>query len=122
MGHVVLALILTGVGLGVSLPGLTSTVANSVDERDFGSISAAQEMVFMVGNVLGMQGLQTVQAIRARSAGALAGYHDAFVLGAVLAVVAFVLALAVRPMHRVPQPLPPMESPEAPLVPERVGD
>jgi EmrB/QacA subfamily drug resistance transporter len=122
MGHVVAALILTGIGLGVSLPGLTSTVANAVEERDFGSISAAQEMVFMVGNVLGMQGLQTIQATRAQTAGELAGYQDAFFVGAALAVVAMVLALAVRSMRRVPHPLPPMESPEAPLVPQPVAD
>jgi EmrB/QacA subfamily drug resistance transporter len=119
--YVVTALVLTGMGLGVSLPGLTSSVANAVDERDFGAISAAQEMVFMVGNVLGMQGLQTIQATRARSVGAAAGYHDAFIVGAVLAVVATALALLVRSMHRA-HPLPPMESPEAPLVPQPVRE
>jgi EmrB/QacA subfamily drug resistance transporter len=119
--HVVAALVLTGIGLGVSLPGLTSSVANAVEERDFGSISAAQEMVFMVGNVLGMQGLQTIQAARERTVGAAASYHDAFLVGAVLAVVATLLALGVRSMHRA-QPRPPMESPESPLVPEPVRD
>jgi predicted MFS family arabinose efflux permease len=119
--YVVFAMVLTGVGLGVSLPGLASSVANEVDERDFGAISAAQEMVFMVGNVLGMQGLQTVQAVRARAAGTLAGYHDAFLVGAALAGVAMLLAFGVRSMHRA-QILPPMESPESPLVPQPVRD
>lgn len=119
--HVVSALVLTGIGLGVSLPGLTSSVANSVDEKDFGAISAAQEMVFMVGNVLGMQGLQTIQASRARVVGAEAGYHDAFVVGAVLAVIATALAFFVRSMHRA-HPRPPIESPESPMVPQTVGD
>ena len=118
---IVAALVLTGAGLGVSLPGLASSVANDVEERDFGAISAAQEMVFMVGNVLGMQGLQTIQAMRARVGGTVAGYQDAFVIGAVLAVIAMVLAFFVRPMHR-SQPVPPMESPEAPLVPQPVRD
>lgn len=121
MSHVVIALVLTGIGLGVSLPGLTSSVANEVDERDFGAISAAQEMVFMVGNVLGMQGLQTVQAIRARSAGAAAGYHDAFLVGAALAGIAMLLAFGVRSMHR-SQIRPPMESSETPWIPEPVRD
>jgi MFS family permease len=119
--HIVAALVLTGIGLGVSLPGLTSSVANAVEERDFGSISAAQEMVFMIGNVLGMQGLQTVQAARARAVGAAGGYHDAFIVGAVLAAIATLLAFGVRSMHRA-QPRPPMESPESPLVPEPVRD
>ncbi|HYZ92047.1 MAG TPA: MFS transporter [Actinomycetota bacterium] len=120
-GHVVLALVLTGMGLGVSMPGLASSVANSVEERDFGSISAAQEMVFMVGNVLGMQGLQTIWATRARVVGEVAAYNDTFIIGAVIAIAATVLALFVRSMHR-SQPFPPIESPEAPLVPEPVGD
>ena len=120
-GYIVVAMVLTGIGLGVSLPGLFSSVANSVEERDFGAISAAQEMVFMVGNVLGMQGLQTIQATRARSVGAAAGYHDAFIVGAALAVVATLLAFFVKSMHR-SQPVPPMESPESPLVPEPVRD
>jgi hypothetical protein len=103
------------------MPGLASSVANAVEERDFGAISAAQEMVFMIGNVLGMQGLQTIQATRARVVGAEAAYQDAFVVGAVLAVVAALLALGVRSMHR-SQPFPPMESPEVPLVPQPIRD
>jgi MFS family permease len=117
----VLALVLTGMGLGVSMPGLASSVANSVEERDFGSISAAQEMVFMVGNVLGMQGLQTIQAIRARVVGEATAYHDTFIVGAVFAIVATGLALFERSMHRA-QPFPPIESPETPLVPQPVRE
>lgn len=113
---VVTALVLTGMGLGLSLPGLTSSVANAVEERDFGAISAAQEMAFMIGNVIGMQGLQTIQATRARVVGAEAAYHDAFWVGAILAAFTMVLCFGVRSMHRA-RPLPPMESPEAPLVP-----
>jgi dipeptide/tripeptide permease len=113
---IVVALVLTGIGLGLSTPGLVSSVANAVAERDFGAIAAAQEMALMVGNVLGMQGLQTVQALRARAVGTVAGYHDAFTIGAVIAVVALVLSLGVRSMHRA-HVMPPAESPESPLVP-----
>jgi MFS family permease len=113
---VVAALVLTGIGLGLSTPGLVSSVANAVSEKDFGAIAAAQEMAQMVGNVLGMQGLQTVEAIRARSVGTVRGYHDAFEVGAVLAVVAMVMSFGVRSMHRA-HVAPPAESPEAPLVP-----
>ncbi len=116
MPFVVVALVLTGIGLGLSTPGLVSSVANAVAERDFGAIAAAQEMALMVGNVLGMQGLQTVQAIRARAVGTVAGYHDAFAVGAVLAIVAMVLSFGVRSMHR-SYVMPPAESPESPLVP-----
>ena len=113
---VVVALVLTGIGLGASTPGLVSSVANAVSERDFGAIAAAQEMALMVGNVLGMQGLQTVQAARARVVGTAAGYHDAFAVGAVLALVAMVLSFGVHSMRRAHH-APPAESPESPLVP-----
>ena len=49
--QVVLALVLTGLGMGLSFPGLVSSVANSVEEKDFGAISAAQEMLMMVGMI-----------------------------------------------------------------------
>lgn len=116
MTLVVGALVMTGFGMGMSLPGLTSTVANAVEERDFGSISAAQNMTFMVGNVIGMQGLQTVQASVASATTPITGYHAAFWVGAGLAVVAMVLSFQIRSMHRA-QPTSPAESPEAPLLP-----
>jgi EmrB/QacA subfamily drug resistance transporter len=118
-GQVVLALVLTGLGMGLSFPGLISTIANSVSERDFGAISAAQEMLMMVGMTLGMQGMQTLQTARAHSVGAAAGYHDAFLVGAVLAGIATVIAFGVRSMHRA-QPVPPTESPESPYMAEPV--
>ena len=118
-GQVVLALVLTGAGMGLSFPGLVSSVANSVSERDFGAISAAQEMLMMVGMTLGMQGMQTLHSVRARSIGEIAAYHDTFVVGAALAAVATVLAFGVRSMRR-SQPVPPTESPETPYLPERV--
>jgi EmrB/QacA subfamily drug resistance transporter len=118
--HVVLALVLTGIGMGLSLPGLVSSISNAVSEKDFGAVSAAQEMVMMVGMVVGMQGMQTIQAARARVVGEAAAYHDAFLIGAGLAGIATVIAFGVRSMHRA-QPVPPTESPEAPLVPQTVG-
>jgi EmrB/QacA subfamily drug resistance transporter len=118
-GNVVLALVLTGLGMGLSLPGLVSSIANAVSEKDFGAVSAAQEMLMMVGMVLGMQGMQTIQAARERVVGEAASYHDAFFVGTVLAAVATLVAFGVRSMHR-PQPVRPTESPESPYVPEPV--
>lgn len=115
VGYIVFALALTGIGLGLSLPGLTAAMANAVDEKDFGAISAVQEMAFMVGNVLGLQGLQTIQATRAAVVGEVRGYHDAFLVGAALAVVAALLSLGLRSMHRA-VPTRPIESSESPLV------
>jgi EmrB/QacA subfamily drug resistance transporter len=117
--QIVLALVLTGMGLGLSFPGLVSSIANAVEEKDFGATSAAQEMLMMVGMTLGMQGMQTLQALRERAVGQTQAYQDAFLVGAIIASVATVLAFSVRSMHRA-QPVPPSESPEAPYVPDRV--
>jgi MFS family permease len=118
-GQVVLALVLTGLGMGFSFPGIASSIANAVEERDFGAVTAAQEMLMMVGIVLGMQGLQTIQAAREPVVGEAAAYQEAFLVGAVIAAVATVLAFGVRSMHRA-RPVPPSESPEAPYLPEPV--
>jgi MFS family permease len=118
--QVVLALVLTGMGMGLSLPGLVSSIANSVEEKDFGATSAAQEMLMMVGMTLGMQGMQTIQAMRERVVGQTVSYQHTFLVGALIATAAALLAFSVRSMHRA-QPVPPSESPEAPYLPERVS-
>jgi EmrB/QacA subfamily drug resistance transporter len=116
---IVVALTLTGIGMGFSFPGLVSSTANAVEERDFGAVSAAQEMLMMVGMVLGMQGMQTLHAARARVVGEVAAYHDTFLVGAILAALATLLAFTVQSMHR-PTPVPPTESPESGYIPEAV--
>lgn len=120
--RVVAAMVLTGVGMGLSLPGLVSSVANSVRDKDLGAMSAAQTMMMMVGMVLGMQGMQTIQAARAATVGEVQAYQQTFLLGALLAGVAVLLGFGVRSMHRPQQPVPPTESPEAPMVPEPARD
>ncbi len=113
LSQIVIALVLTGVGMGFSLPGLVSSVANAVEEKDFGATAAAQEMLMMVGMTLGMQGMQTIHSMRARVVGDAAAYNDTFLLGAIIATAATFLAFSVRSMHR-SQLVPPTESPEAP--------
>ncbi len=119
MALVIVSLTLTGLGMGFSFPGLVSSVANSVEEKDFGATSAAQEMLMMVGMTLGMQGLQTIRSLRVEASGVAGSYHDAFLVGAVIATIAALLSFSVRSMHR-SQPVPPTESPESPYVPDRV--
>jgi EmrB/QacA subfamily drug resistance transporter len=111
---------LTGAGLGLAFPGLVSSVANAVSESHFGSMSAAQNMAQTVGMVAGMQGLQTIQALRAGAVGQVRAYHEAFWVGTGVSVVALAMAAAIHSMHRAAA-APPVESPEAPYVPEPVG-
>lgn len=105
---------LTGAGLGLSYPGLASSVANSVSESDFGMVSALQNMAWTIGSVAGMQGLQTLHAVRSQVVGDAAAFRDVFRVGAVMTVVALVLATFVRSMHR-PRPAAAPESAAAPV-------
>jgi EmrB/QacA subfamily drug resistance transporter len=96
---VVAALALSGVGLGSSSPAMAASIANSVDERDLGIAGAAQQMMAQVGVVAGIQIMLTVQEAR-ESAGALASYHLAYLVGAIAAGLAVVTSLFVRSTPR----------------------
>jgi EmrB/QacA subfamily drug resistance transporter len=90
---VVAALTLSGVGLGMSSPSVAASVANAVDDDDLGSASSALQLVGQLGTVAGIQVLETVQTTRARSAGLLGSFHDAYFAGGIAAVAAAVCAV-----------------------------
>jgi EmrB/QacA subfamily drug resistance transporter len=81
--HVIGALALAGVGLGVSSPSLAASIANAVEDAKLGIAGAAQQLIAQVGQVVGIQVAETIQASRA-GAGLTASFHDAyFTLGLV---------------------------------------
>jgi EmrB/QacA subfamily drug resistance transporter len=94
------ALALAGVGMGTAMPSLASTVTTAVDERDLGIAGAAQQMMTQVGIVFGIQLMQTVQQARRGPAGLAGSYHQAYLAGAVLAVLGLVSASFVRRISR----------------------
>jgi EmrB/QacA subfamily drug resistance transporter len=57
---VIVALAVSGIGMGVSSPSLTATVANAVDADQLGVASAAQQMLSQVGAVAGINVLFTI--------------------------------------------------------------
>lgn len=57
---VMFALGLSGAGIGIANPALTSLVANAVDERDLGVAGAMQQLLNQIGAVLGSVVLATV--------------------------------------------------------------
>ena len=85
---VLVALALSGVGLGVASPSVAAAVANAVDEENLGVASAAQQLVAQIGVVAGIQVMQTVQAAREPTAGLVGSFHDAYLVGAVACVFA----------------------------------
>jgi EmrB/QacA subfamily drug resistance transporter len=96
------ALALAGVGLGISSPSMSSTVANAVDEESFGVVGAAQQLVLQLGIVAGIQATQTFQAAREPYVGLVGSYHQAYLLAGAVCVAGVICALFVRSAERAP--------------------
>lgn len=94
------SLAVAGIGMGLSMPALASSITTSVDERDLGIAGAAQQMMVQVGVVFGIQVMQTVQVVRAGPAGLAASYHQAYLAGGALAIVAVVASTVIRRIER----------------------
>ena len=106
---VAIALALSGLGLGVTMPSTSSLMANEVKVSEFGVMSAAQLLAVQVGEVVGIQVLGTVQQALTRrrhllhakpGAALLATYRPSFVIGVGVAVVGLVAATFVRSIPR----------------------
>jgi EmrB/QacA subfamily drug resistance transporter len=94
---IAVALATSGIGLGVSMPAMTATVANAVADEDLGVAGAIQQLVTQVGSVVGIQVMQTVQASTADGSGFIGSYANAYHIGAAAALVAVAVAAMVRP-------------------------
>ncbi len=66
---IVIALVLAGLGMGTAMPSTSSVMANEVKVSEFGVMSAAQLLAMQVGEVAGIQVLETVQQSLARRRG-----------------------------------------------------
>jgi MFS family permease len=106
---IVVALALSGFGMGVSQPATSSTMSNELDESEYGVMSAAQLLATQVGEVAGIQAVLTIQESIARHSGLANVHHStallhsfqvAFWVGAVLAACGVACALFIRPMDR----------------------
>ena len=75
---------------------MAATIANVVDEADFGVAGATQQLAAQVGVVAGIQIMQTVQESRAAADGLIGSYGDAYLVGAGVAAVGAV----VRALHQ----------------------
>jgi MFS family permease len=93
---VVLALLLSGLGLGASSPSLITSAANAVEPEHLGVANAAQQMVTLIGAVAGMQVLATIQA----GGGGDGRFALAYLIGLAVAVPAVVAAGFVRSSAR----------------------
>lgn len=95
---IVVATALSGIGLGIASPALTSLMANAVDEADLGVAGALQQLMTQLGAVLGSAVMATVSVTA--SPDDLGPFHVAFVVGAVVAGMGAVASAFVRSTPR----------------------
>jgi len=94
------ALALSGIGLGIAQPSISSSVANSVSEEQLGIASAAQQLVTQVGLVAGIQLMSTIQASREATDGLTGSFRASYLLGAGVCGLGVVCALFLRSAPR----------------------
>ena len=106
---IVVALALSGLGMGVSMPATSSTMSNELAESEYGVMSAAQLLSAQVGEVAGIQLVLTIQESIAKSSGLGNVHHSTallhsfsvpFWVGAGMAAAAVAFALFIRPLRR----------------------
>ncbi|MEI8239460.1 MAG: MFS transporter [Actinomycetota bacterium] len=88
--YIVAATAMSGVGLGIASPALTSLMVNAVADHDIGVAGAMQQLTTQLGAVLGAAVLATVSVTASTTD--LRSFHTAFLVGAAAAVVAAVAA------------------------------
>jgi sugar phosphate permease len=115
VADVLAPLVLIGFGAGLGFPGLMGLAMSGATPTDSGLASGLVNTSVQVGGAIGLAVLATLASERtagrladgAASAQALnAGYHLAYVIGAVCVLVAFVVALV---LVRAPEPAPASE-------------
>jgi EmrB/QacA subfamily drug resistance transporter len=108
------SMILVGTGVGTAFPALAALAMSGATPSDAGLASGLVNTTVQVGAAVGLAVLATVSATRSESligdgestATALTnGYHLAFLIGAVLVVVAIAVAVTVLEPERQAEPL-----------------
>ena len=106
---ILVALALSGLGMGVSMPATSATMSNELADSEYGVMSAAQLLATQVGEVAGIQVVLTIQESIARGSGLGNVHHSTallhsfsvpFWVGAGMAALAVVCALFIRPLPR----------------------
>lgn len=106
---IALALGLSGLGMGVAMPSTSSVMANEVLTSEFGVMSAAQMLATQVGEVAGIQILETVQQAAVRRRGLvnakpgpalLETFRLPFIIGACVAAIGIASGFFMRSVPR----------------------
>jgi len=99
-----IALVLSGMGMGIAQPSISASIANVVDQDALGTASAMQQLVVQVATVAGIQVSQTVQesALHGHTADPIASFHVAFVMGGCVVAAGVLCAMGLRSTARGP--------------------
>ena len=100
-----IALGLSGAGIGMSSPAMTSLVANAVDDRDLGVAGAMQQLMTQLGAVFGSVVMTSVQQSVGNGRPTTGSFAAAFLVAAGVALIAVVLSSRVMPTERNVTPL-----------------
>ncbi len=85
---IIVALALSGTGIGIVTPSTTASASNEVAPDELGVMSAAQQLITQIGVVAGIQVMVTVQASGHGGTGTLRSFHAAYLVGMVAALAA----------------------------------
>ena len=106
---ILVALALSGLGMGVSNPATSASMSNELAASEYGVMSAAQLLASQVGEVAGIQAVLTIQESIARRSGLSNVHHSTallhsfsvpFWVAAGVAALAVICALFIRSMPR----------------------
>jgi hypothetical protein len=86
---------MSGLGLGVCSPSIAATVANAVEDEWLGTASAALQMVGQVGQVAGIQLMETLQLSMSHN-GLRPSFGTAYLVGGGVAVIGVMASLGIR--------------------------
>ncbi|GAC1588505.1 MAG: DHA2 family efflux MFS transporter permease subunit [Acidimicrobiales bacterium] len=102
---VILALGLSGIGMGACTPSISASVANAVEIERMGAASAALQLASQVGGVAGIQIMETVQVAREHHAGLVGSFGQAYLVAACVGGLGVAAAFFVRRAPRRALPL-----------------
>jgi MFS family permease len=94
-----IAIAVSGLGMGMSLPSLSATVANAVPENLLGTIGAVQQLMVQMGAVLGTQAMVAIAT--SGGEGQPQGYRNAFIAAFVVSIGSVIAALMCRSSPRI---------------------
>lgn len=97
---VLIALGLSGAGIGIASPAMTSLVANAVEERDLGVAGAMQQLMTQMGAVFGSVVMTTVQQATSDGEPTATSFAAAFYVAMGVAAIAIMFSSRVRSTPR----------------------